>query len=832
MTASIENSIDRLYRTLVENFPNGIVTIFDRDHRYLIVGGAKFQELSISADDLEGHTLEEVFPDQNVERIKPLYEEALSGEYNVTEVELEERIFKVHILPVYGEEDEVIAGMTMSQEITDQRRYQTELENARKRYQTLIETAPDPIFVADPNSGKIIEVNTAAEELRNQPQAEIIGIHQSELHPPDRAAEYRQLFAEHVEGGGVRRKLSDGSQIYVVTADGDEVPVEISATAVSLEDQDVIFGVFRDITDQLEYERALTALNKQTGQLLRAETTADIGHEVIAAATGILDLPAVVCYRFDQGLSVLEPLSHSAAFEAEFGEPEPVEPGDGTIWQAFLDGETTVKTADTDDPPGDGFGYAGRDNLIVPLSGLGLIIASRSPGSGFDNQTVELVEILANSAEAALERTDRERALRERDRELEQRTAKLEELEAINSRIREITQSLVQSDSREEIEQTVCSVLAGVDNLSFVWIGEPDAVTNELQPRSWAGDGYGYLEQFSLAIEEGDDPEPSIETMLTGSPTIHQNTGRQLSPDSWGSHALTRGFRSVMSIPLTYKNVSYGVLSLYAGEPGTFNELLESVLVELGDTIAYAINAIKRKHAVLAEESTELEFEITDTACLFLRFAQDTGCTIQLEGLIPQDNDAALVLIRVKEGSVERLIERATRSSAVEDPQEIGDAEGLIQMRFIEPFIATILADHGIDLRRITADNRSVQVTVRVPPTLSVHQAFEVIRSTYDDSRLLAKREETESLEEVKRIPDRFLEGLTKRQRQAIELAYHGGYFERPKGATGSDIADAMDLSSSAFHNHLRAAEQKLFASIFDDTSPSGLGGDEFDTDS
>jgi predicted DNA binding protein len=70
-------------------------------------------------------------------------------------------------------------------------------------------------------------------------------------------------------------------------------------------------------------------------------------------------------------------------------------------------------------------------------------------------------------------------------------------------------------------------------------------------------------------------------------------------------------------------------------------------------------------------------------------------------------------------------------------------------------------------------------------------------------------------------VPSRFdlLDRLTDRQREALERAYREGYFEIPKGTTGESLATSMDISTSAFHNHLRSAEAELFAWLLDDES-------------
>lgn len=68
------------------------------------------------------------------------------------------------------------------------------------------------------------------------------------------------------------------------------------------------------------------------------------------------------------------------------------------------------------------------------------------------------------------------------------------------------------------------------------------------------------------------------------------------------------------------------------------------------------------------------------------------------------------------------------------------------------------------------------------------------------------------------------LDRLTPRQREVVQTAYHGGYFEWPRATTGENLASALGISAPAFHGHVRAAEGKLFASLFD-AHPASRGG-------
>jgi predicted DNA binding protein len=64
----------------------------------------------------------------------------------------------------------------------------------------------------------------------------------------------------------------------------------------------------------------------------------------------------------------------------------------------------------------------------------------------------------------------------------------------------------------------------------------------------------------------------------------------------------------------------------------------------------------------------------------------------------------------------------------------------------------------------------------------------------------------------------RVIEGdLTDRQRAAIEAAYHAGFFEWPRDASGEELAASFGISPSTFHQHLRTAERKVLDALLSD---------------
>jgi DNA-binding CsgD family transcriptional regulator len=58
---------------------------------------------------------------------------------------------------------------------------------------------------------------------------------------------------------------------------------------------------------------------------------------------------------------------------------------------------------------------------------------------------------------------------------------------------------------------------------------------------------------------------------------------------------------------------------------------------------------------------------------------------------------------------------------------------------------------------------------------------------------------------------------LTDRQLEVLRTAYREGYFERPRRANATELAEELGISQSTFTEHLVAAQGKLFEDVFDD---------------
>jgi PAS domain S-box-containing protein len=127
------------YRTLVENFPNGSVHLFDTELRHLIARGQGMAAMGLSPADLEGHTLSESSPLILFPHLESAYRRALSGIPTSLEMPLRERHYLTQILPVRDQKQGVIAGMVVTQDITEQKQAEAILRQARDQLDRMVQ---------------------------------------------------------------------------------------------------------------------------------------------------------------------------------------------------------------------------------------------------------------------------------------------------------------------------------------------------------------------------------------------------------------------------------------------------------------------------------------------------------------------------------------------------------------------------------------------------------------------------------------------------------------------------------------------------------------------
>lgn len=113
--------MDRRYRVLTEQFPNGALFLFDRDIRYLAAGGMAFKAIGLDPAEVVGKKAEDVFPELWA-IIRPQVEKTWSGEASRYELTYRGRVFFTQIVPIPDEDGVFSQGLAVVLDITESAR--------------------------------------------------------------------------------------------------------------------------------------------------------------------------------------------------------------------------------------------------------------------------------------------------------------------------------------------------------------------------------------------------------------------------------------------------------------------------------------------------------------------------------------------------------------------------------------------------------------------------------------------------------------------------------------------------------------------------------------
>jgi len=134
---------------------------------------------------------------------------------------------------------------------------------------SVLESIPDAVVIADVETGSVVEANDAAGVLFECSPDQLVGMDHSDLHPPEDPTAYREAFRRAFEEGQVDR-LADGRSLHIETLAGEYKPVEINTGQLDADGRSLVFGVFREINDRLHHEQRLEATTTRLETLLDA----------------------------------------------------------------------------------------------------------------------------------------------------------------------------------------------------------------------------------------------------------------------------------------------------------------------------------------------------------------------------------------------------------------------------------------------------------------------------------------------------------------------------------------------------------------------------------
>jgi len=180
--------------------------------------------------------------------------------------------------PVKNEKNEIVAVMEVCLDITQRKQLEENLEKSEKKYYSIFNNMPNPVFVLDMDTLNILDCNGSVTTVYGFFKEEIISKSFMDLFMEDEKEKYEFKM----------RVFSVLNQVKHIRKDGKTIFVNIRVSPSEYPGQKVLLVTISDITKRLEVEQ----------QLIQASKMATLGE----MATG-------VAHELNQPLSVIKTVS-------------------------------------------------------------------------------------------------------------------------------------------------------------------------------------------------------------------------------------------------------------------------------------------------------------------------------------------------------------------------------------------------------------------------------------------------------------------------------------------------------------------------------------------
>jgi diguanylate cyclase (GGDEF)-like protein/PAS domain S-box-containing protein len=544
-----------------------VSVMVDRDGRisycndYLLQLTGYRREEVIGRDWFERFIAEPSIPKANFAALLANRPEARHRESEILTRSGERRVIRWNNSVLRSGAGDVIGTASIGEDITDQKKNQESLRQNEERTRLIVESALDAVVVMDA-TGRITDWNTQAEKTFGWSREQAVGMQLTEtiVPPKYREAHKRGLraFLETGEGAIINKRI----EIPAMHRDGHEIPVELTISAVRLGGAWIFSSFIRDLTERKRADEALAQLRRQSELIL--ESVGEGIHGIDTEGRIIFENPAAAKLL---GYSIEElsgKLAHATMHYArKDGTPYPIV--DCPIHTAMHDGAICRVEDEV---------FWRKDGSSFPVEYTTAPI--RNDGNDITGAVVAFRDI-----------TDRKEA-----------ETRIRRLNRVYAMLSGINTPIVRARDRGELFREACRIAVEHGRFKMAWIGVVDRSAMKIVPIASAGAEPEFLtlikDSFSLR-EDAPLGNTMSARVVNEKKAIVTNEIRGDSKVFFAKERIARGISSMAILPLLVSEDAVGILALYAGEPGFFDEEEMKLLTELAGNIAFAIDHIDKQ---------------------------------------------------------------------------------------------------------------------------------------------------------------------------------------------------------------------------------------------
>ena len=255
--ADLRASRDR-FRDLVETTSDWVWEV-DRGGRYTYASPRVIDLLGRRPDDLIGTMPFEIMPPAEARRVAAIFQGFVRRAEPFEHIENiclhsdgSEVVMETSGVPVYGPDGELAGYRGVDRDITDRKRTEEDVAQARQNLETFFNTVDEFLFVLD-DQGRIVHVNDTVLRRLGYTEEELQGQSIHAVYSADGGAEARRLVGEMLGG------RSGPHPVSLTAKSGEVIEVESRVTRGTWDGRGALFGVSKDISALKRSEERLRA---------------------------------------------------------------------------------------------------------------------------------------------------------------------------------------------------------------------------------------------------------------------------------------------------------------------------------------------------------------------------------------------------------------------------------------------------------------------------------------------------------------------------------------------------------------------------------------------
>lgn len=490
----------------------------------------------------------------------------------------------------------------------------TELRASEEKYRTLIQQINAAVVVHGADT-RILTCNSLAQQFLGLTEEQLLGkiaidphwhffredgtIMPVEEYPVNQVIATKQPLRNLVIG--VHHPLTN-EDIWLLVS-GDPVFNERGDIAQ-------VIITFVDITTRRQTEQALAE------RTMLAELSADIGFSLTMegdlrsilnacseALVRHLDVAFARIWTFNSDTNTLELQSSAGIYTHVDGAHNRITVGELKIGLIAQERKPYFTNNVLDDLRIHDKEWAAREGMVA-FAGHPLTIEDRLVGvmamfsrKPLTDVTLKALASVSNEIAIGIERKLAEKALYRLNRELRA--------------ISKCNESLIRVEDEQTLLNEVCRIVCDDAGYRMAWVGyaENDEAKT-VRPVSWAGFETDYLAKANITwadTERGRGPTGT--SIRNGVSAIFNDFLADPNAAPWRENALQRGYRSSVALPLKDQSGStFGAITIYSTEPGSFTPNEIRLLEELADDLAFGITILRARIEHEQTEALKREF--------------------------------------------------------------------------------------------------------------------------------------------------------------------------------------------------------------------------------